>query len=145
MYKHLLFPTDGSDLSALAIDQCMQFAKCMNAKVTGLHVSQEFNVITLQTEMVENTREQFRKDSEAHAAHYLAAVKNAADEAGVPCDTIHVVGNHTHEAIASVARQNGCDAIVMASHGRSGLKGLLLGSVTQKVLAYTLIPVLVLR
>lgn len=145
MFKHLLLPVDGSDLSAIAIEQCMQFAKCMNARVTGLHVSPEFNVITLQTEMVENTREQFKKDSEEHAAHYLAAVKNAAEEAGVPCDTLHVVGNQAHEAIASAARQNGCDAIVMASHGRSGLKGLLLGSVTQKVLAHTLIPVLVLR
>ena len=145
MYKHLLLPIDGSDLSALAIDQCMQFAKCMNAKVTGLHVSPEFNVITLQTEMVEDTREQFKKDSEAHAAQYLAAVKKAADEAGVLRDTIHVVGNQTHEAIISAARQNGCDVIVMASHGRSGLKGLLLGSVTQRVLAHTLIPVLVLR
>lgn len=145
MYKHLLLPIDGSDLSALAIDRCMQFAKCMNAKVTGLHVSPEFNVITLQTEMVEDTREQFKKDSEAHAAQYLAAVKKAADEAGVRCDTIHVIGNQTHEAIIGAARQNGCDVIVMASHGRSGLKGLLLGSVTQKVLAHTLIPVLVLR
>lgn len=145
MYKHLLLPVDGSDLSALAIEQCMQFAKCLNATVTGLYVSPEFNVITLQTEMVEDTREQFKRDSEEHATHYLAAVKNAADEAGVPCDTLHVVGNQTHEAIASVARQNGCDAIVMASHGRSGLKGLLLGSVTQKVLSHTLIPVLVLR
>lgn len=145
MFKHLLLPVDGSDLSAIAIEQCMQFAKCMNAKVTGLHVSQEFSVITLQTEMVENTREQFRKDAEEHAAHYLSAVKNAADAAGVPCDTLYVVGNQAHESIVNVAQKNGCDAIVMASHGRSGLKGLLLGSVTQKVLAHTQLPVLVLR
>lgn len=145
MYKHLLLPIDGSDLSALAIEQCMQFAKCLGAKVTGLYVCPEFNVITLQTEMVENTREQFRKDAELHAERYLSAVKNAADAAEVACDTLHVVGNQPHESIIGVARQHGCDAIVMASHGRSGLKGLLLGSVTQKVLAHSLIPVLVLR
>ena len=78
-----------------------------------------------------------------HTASVLDHVADAAKQAGVPCDTIHVLDVQPHEAIIATATDRRCDLIVMASHGRSGLSAVVLGSVTNKVLTYTKTPVLV--
>jgi nucleotide-binding universal stress UspA family protein len=145
MFKHLLLPTDGSPASEAAIQQSIQLARDLHAKVTGLHAIPEFHVFTYQSEMLEDTREQFIKDSQDHAVKFLAVVQKAAAEAGVACDTAYVVSDHPHEAIIKVAEERGCDLIAMASHGRKGMSGLLLGSETQKVLTHSKKPVLVFR
>ena len=145
MYKHLLLPTDGSTISAAAIQTSITFAKGINAKVTGITVTPEYQVFTYQTEMLEDTRQKFAKDSKAHASQYLAVIEEAAKAAGVACEIIHVVSNHPHEAIIKTAKEKGCDLITMASHGRAGVPALLIGSETQKVLAHSRIPVLVFR
>ena len=143
MFTHMLLPTDGSPLSASAIAQGVRLAKATGARVTGLYVMPQFHVFTYRTEMLEDTREQYAKDCDAHAVEYLAVVEKAAREAGVPCATASVSDDHPDEAILRVADERGCDAIVMASHGRRGIAGVLMGSVTQKVLTHGKLPVLV--
>jgi len=145
MFKHVLLPTDGSKLSEAAIQKGVQFAKSINAKLTGLYVGPKFHVLTYKTEMLEDTREEFARDSKAHAEKYLATISNAAKAAGVACDTQYAVNDHPYEAIIQTAKEKGCDAIVMASHGRSGVQAVLLGSQTQKVLTHSNVPVLVIR
>ncbi|MCZ8285853.1 MAG: universal stress protein [Bacteroidia bacterium] len=145
MFKHILLPTDGSPASERAIAQAVAFAKDAKARITGLHVMQEFHLVTYQIEMLEDTREQFMKDCQAKADAFLSALKSAADKEGVPCETVCVTGDLPHEAIVRMAEGKGCDVIVMASHGRKGITGFLLGSETQKVLSHTKKPVLVLH
>lgn len=145
MFKHLLVPTDGSEASETAILKGIEFAKSIGATVTGMHVIPTFHVFTYQTEMLEDTRELFERDSRAHAAQFLATIERAAQEAGVPCNTVSVTSDQPYEAIIETAKAQGCDLIAMASHGRKGVRGFLLGSETQKVLVHTKIPVLVFR
>jgi nucleotide-binding universal stress UspA family protein len=143
MFKHLLVPTDGSPISERAIKSSVQLAKEIGAKVTGFHVIPEFHVFTYQIEMLEDTRERFAEDAKAHASRFLAVIEGAASEAGVSCDTAYATSDHPYEAIIEIAKEKGCDLIAMASHGRKGVEGLLVGSETQKVLTHSLIPVLV--
>jgi nucleotide-binding universal stress UspA family protein len=147
MYKHILIPTDGSALSRKAIAHGVKLAKSVGAKVTGLFaappatpmVYKDFVPVDYMTprehaEMIEKT-----------AAKYLAVIEQAAKHAGVRYQCIHVTNDFPADAILAVAKQQKCDLIVMASHGRRGLAGVLLGSETQKVLTHSKIPVLVSR
>ena len=145
MFKHVLLPTDGSKLSDDAARMGVQLAKTVNAKVTVFHVMPEFHVFTYKTEMLEDTKKEFAKDSKAHASQYLSVIETAAKAAGVTCDVASAAHDHPYEAIIKVAKQRGCDLIVMASHGRKGMQAVLLGSETQKVLTHSHIPVLVCR
>jgi nucleotide-binding universal stress UspA family protein len=145
MFKHVLVPTDGSKLSEDAIRMGVQLAKTINAKVTGFHVMPEFHVFTYKTEMLEDTKVEFTKHSNAHAAQYLSVVETAAKAAGVPFEVASAIHDHPYEAIIGVAKERGCDLIVMASHGRRGVQAVLLGSETQKVLTHSHVPVLVCR
>ena len=145
MFKHILLPTDGSELSEAAIQKAIQLAKSINAKVTGFHVILPFHVFTTKTQMVEDTREQYERESKIQADQFLGVIKKAAEKAGVSCDADYVTSNHPYEMIINVAEKKGCDLIMMASHGRRGVQGVLIGSETQKVLTHTKIPVLVVR
>ncbi|MGF6408650.1 universal stress protein [Paraburkholderia sp. RAU2J] len=145
MFKHLLVPTDGSALSEAAIQMTVTLAMESGAKVTGLHVIPEFHVLAYGTEMIADTEERVVQATRQHADDYLAVIAKAAAQAGVECDTVATNRAHPYEAIISVAAQRNCDLIVMASHGRSGMRALLLGSETQKVLTHSQIPVLVVR
>jgi len=145
MYKHILIPTDGSDLSWMSMRQGIAFAKSLNARVTALTVSPTFRAVTVDPVMVADTPEQYRKDCEAAAARYLGAATGAAEEMGVTCESVHVVNDYPYQAIIETAQSKGCDLIFMASHGRRGVAALLLGSETTKVLTHSKIPVLVYR
>ena len=145
MYKRILIPTDGSEASQRAILAGVEFAREVGADVVGLTATPEFHVLSTDSTMLEDTPEQFAAGSDMRARRILADVENAARDAGVPCRTEHVVDDDPYAAIIAAARNLGCDLIVMASHGRRGLKGLLLGSETQKVLVHSAIPVLVHR
>jgi nucleotide-binding universal stress UspA family protein len=145
MSEHLLLPTDGSQLSEAAIHAGVRFAKSIGAKVTGLYAMPQFHMLTYQTEMLTDTKEQFAKDCKAHAERFLAVVTQAAKAAGVPCETELTTNDHPYEAIIATAKEKGCDLIMMASHGRSGVQAFLLGSETHKVLTHSAIPVLVFR
>jgi nucleotide-binding universal stress UspA family protein len=145
MFKHLLIPTDGSELSQAAIQAGVQFAKSINARITGFHAMPKFHVIAYGPEIVSDTREQFDKDCKAHADRFLAVIVQAAKAADVPCETVLQTTDHPYEAIIATAKEKGCDLVMMASHGRRGVKALILGSETQKVLSHSTIPVLVFR
>ena len=145
MFKHILLPTDGSALAGPMIKQTMAFARDVRARVTVMHVQSEFHVFTIQPEMLADTREQFRRDSAAQAQRFLDQAVLEAKEARVACDTLLIEHEQTYEAIVQSAKDHGCDLICMSSHGRRGVKGLLLGSETQKVLIHSDVPVLVFR
>jgi nucleotide-binding universal stress UspA family protein len=145
MFKHLMVPTDGSAFSDDAIQMAVTLAKESGAKVTGLHVMREFHILAYSAEMLVDTEEQFLRSARQHADDYLAAVTKAATQAGVECETVATTRAHPYEAIIGIAAQRNCDLIVMASHGRGGMRALLLGSETQKVLTHSQIPVLVVR
>jgi nucleotide-binding universal stress UspA family protein len=145
MYMHILVPTDGSTLSAKAIEQAVALAKFLGAKLTGMTVSIPFHTFALDPMMVSDTPEQYKKNCEARAEKLLGAIAVTAKAAGVPCDVAHVTAEHPYAGIISTATGKGCDLIVMASHGRKGVSALVLGSETQKVLTHSKIPVLVAR
>jgi nucleotide-binding universal stress UspA family protein len=145
MFKRILLPTDGSDLSERALHAGLDLASQTGAAVFGLTVTPRFHVLTYDSAMLEDTPAQFAEDSARQARQVLAGLSAAAQAAGVPCSTEHAVSDDPFEEIIASASRHGCDLIVMGSHGRRGIKGVLLGSETQKVLVHSSIPVLVYR
>ncbi|MRV73913.1 universal stress protein [Duganella sp. FT92W] len=145
MYKHILLPTDGSPASTTALQSALQFAREAGAQVTALHVLPAFHVVTYQAEIVEDSREAFMRDTAAFGAKVLAELEAAAQALGVPCKTMATRSDQPHRKIVETAQTQGCDLIAMATHGVTGLKGLLLGSETHKVLLHSTVPVLVFR
>ena len=145
MFKHILLPTDGSILSQAAIHKGVQLAKGMKAKITGISVMLEEKFYLYQTDINLQEKEEIAKKHQLLARRNLAVIEEAAKEAGVAGETLCGTSDHPYEAIISVAEKRGCDLVMMASHGRSGVKALLLGSETQKVLTHSKIPVLVYR
>ena len=145
MHRHILIPTDGSELSQNAIEYGMALAKAVNAKVTVLTVSVPFQTFMIETGMISDTPEDYRKRTVTLAANYLNAAKEAALAADVVCETVHLEHDQPYLAIIETAAQRSCDLIVMASHGRHGISAVVLGSETVKVLTHSAIPVLVVR
>jgi nucleotide-binding universal stress UspA family protein len=145
MHRHILIPTDGSELSQNAIGYGMALAKAVNAKVTVLTVSVPLQRFVVETGMISDTPEDYRKRTVTLAAQYLNAAKEVALAAGVICETVHLEHDQPYLAIIETAAQKSCDLIVMASHGRRGISAIVLGSETVKVLTHSTIPVLVVR
>jgi nucleotide-binding universal stress UspA family protein len=145
MFKTILMPTDGSALSENAVKQSLQFAKSINAKVIGFHAIEPYHVLAIGVEMVSDTREVYERDAKLRAAAYLAKIEDMARSAGVNCECISAMEDQPWQAIIKAAQSNGCDLIAMASHGRRGMQGLLLGSQANHVLTHSKIPVLVFR
>ena len=146
MYKNILIATDGSALAEKAVSHGLMLAKSVGAKVTALIVEAPFNVFDVPESRIRQMSEAFAQHAEhtkQHAAKVLNCVANEAKTAGVPCDTVQLEHGLPYQAIITTAKDKGCDIIVMASHGRSGITAVLLGSVTNKVLTHTDIPVLV--
>lgn len=147
MYKHLLIPTDGSELSNNAVERAMQFARESGARVTALHVMPEYipPAFAEFPAAGEASFAEFTKATEETGRIVLEAVEQSAAAAGVECHTVAVRHTQPYRAIIDTARDRGCDLIFMASHGRRGLSALVLGSETNKVLTHSSIPVLVFR
>lgn len=147
MYKHILLPTDGSTLSARAVASGIALARALDAGVTALFVAPPPTPVVFRRKLPIGyaTTEQHADMIEHEAAKALGAVEKAAKAAGVAVRLEKVVGDFPADAILDTAKRRKCDLIVMASHGRSGLKAVLLGSETQKVLAHARVPVLVHR
>ena len=145
MYKHILIPTDGSELSKKAVDHGIGLAKALNAKVTAVTVSEPFHIFAVEPGMLTDTPDAYEKRIAVLTGKYLKAAKDAATAAGVACDVVQVEHEHPYETIIDTARKRGCDAIVMASHGRRGVSAIVLGSETVKVLTHSNIPVVVVR
>jgi nucleotide-binding universal stress UspA family protein len=145
MYKQILLPTDGSELSERAVLAGVSFAKEVGASVVGVTALPDFRTFTADAELLEATEDEYLASSEERGSKILSTVTNAANAAGVPCATLLLRSDQPYEAIIRTARERQCDLIVMASHGRHGVAGMLLGSETQKVLVHSSIPVLVYR
>src|SRR6516165_8477905 len=141
MYKHILIPSDGSELSKKAVDHGIGLAKALSAKVTAVTVSEPFHIFAVEPGMLTDTPDEYKKRIAAVTAKYLKAAKDAATAAGVACDVVQVEHEHPHETIIDTARKRGCHAMVMASHGRRGVSAVALGSETVKVLTHSNIPV----
>ncbi len=150
MYKHILLPTDGSELSNKAVKQAIELAKAIGAKITALHVmpnyeryvNERYNV---SAAMAEPVKTKYTEDAAALSKEILDLVCATGTAAGVECARASVTGDSPYEAIIEQATKSGCDLIMMSSHGRRGLQGILLGSETQKVLTHSKTPVLVCR
>ena len=148
MFKHILVPTDGSKLAAKGVKAGVKLAKALGARVTGVYVIQPY-FPPMYGEGVAYvpslSPQEYKKYSEKAARRALAAVEIEARAAGVRCAIQFVTDPQPWGGTLRVARTRKCDAIAMASHGRGGLGGVLLGSQTQRVLAHSKIPVLVSR
>ena len=145
MFKHILLPTDGSALSEMAIKKGVEFAKEINAKVSGLTVTKPFHVFTTDVTELEDTKDTYAEDAKAIADKRLSVIEQAAKQARVSYEGVHKIGEHPWEEVIKTATERGCDVIFMASHGRRGVAALVIGSETNKVLTHTKIPVLVYR
>jgi len=145
MYTHILVPTDGSPLSDYAVDQALVLAEALDARVTLLTVVEPFRPIAYVPEQVVESRESYDESTMLAAEKRLQDASAKAEAFGIAHATQVAVSGDPHEAIMFMAATLGCDLIAMASHGRRGVKALVLGSVTAKVLTQSQVPVLVYR
>ena len=144
MYKKILVPTDGSEVSIKAIQTAIGMAKLNGADLFALSVKDPFPYSAI-SEMQPVPPQEFFDAQERIAVSRVKEVLDAAKAAGVTCTGHTVEALHPWEAILDHAKAQGCDLIVMASHGRRGINAILLGSETQKVLTHSALPVLVVR
>jgi len=149
MFKHILIPTDGSDRSDKALRHGAALAAATGAKLTILYVTRPLHSLVGEPvsvgAMPDEARAYVHEYMTADAEACLSAAKSIAEEAGVSGDTVRMEHEHVYQAIIETAGERGCDLILMASHGRSGLSAVVLGSETVKVLTHSTIPVLVYR
>jgi nucleotide-binding universal stress UspA family protein len=146
MFKHILMPTDGSAHSERAVERGIELAKLCGAKVTGIHVVQDFRLMMASEGWVPPvSEEKEEEEAQERAASFLDFVKKAATVAGVQCDTVIAKNPHPYDAIVDTANERGCDLIVMTARGRKGLAALIMGSEASRVLHRSSIPVLTFR
>jgi nucleotide-binding universal stress UspA family protein/hemerythrin-like domain-containing protein len=143
MYRHLMVPLDDSALSANTVNQAVQLARTLNAKITFFHAQADYGASSIGALERVMSPSAFNESMAGDARAILAKAEVVARAVGVPYDSAVTTSDRPHEAILKAAEARGCDLIFMASHGRRGVKGLMLGSETQKVLQHTTIPVLV--
>jgi nucleotide-binding universal stress UspA family protein len=144
MYKQILVPTDGSEISARAVKTAAGLARLFNAKLEVLSVREPFPYSAI-SEIQPIPPQEFYDAQERLATSRVEAAIDAARTEGIKAEGATVEALHPWEAVLEQAKAKGCDLIVMASHGRRGLGALLLGSETQKVLTHSTLPVLVIR
>lgn len=145
MYKHILIPTDGSPQSRRAVAGGIALAKAVGAKVTGLFAAPPATPIIYRNNLpvgFTTPRDHARMIAES-AARYLGVIEEAAKKAGLHCEVMSVTSDYPADAILDIAKKRKCDLIVMATHGRRGIKSILMGSETQRVVTQAKIPVLV--
>ena len=145
MYTNLLVPVDGSRLSELAVDAALSLASALGAKVTFLTAIEPYFAFAFAPEQIVETQQMYEQHMREEAERRMSEVEALALGRGVVCDTVIASAGDPHEAIIATAQERGCDLIAMASHGRRGVKAVVLGSVTAKVLTHSDIPVLVYR
>ena len=147
MYKRILVATDGSDLSQTAVRSAIELAAAIGAELVALYVVPRYPVsyfeggITISVDDIARTEKQWSDKGQA----VVDAVQEQAMAQGVTARAVVAQSDLVAESIMSAATKHGCDLVVMASHGRKGIKRVLLGSETQHVLTHSTVPVLVLR
>jgi nucleotide-binding universal stress UspA family protein len=148
VFRHILIPTDGSALAVKGIRAGVKLAAKLGARVTGVYVILPYNAPMYAEAAMYVSASAFAdydKTSKAQAKKALAVIERAAASADVRCASRVVADLQPWQGILKAARKGGCDTIVMASHGRGGLGGVILGSQTARVLAHSKLPVLVIR
>lgn len=143
MYRHLLVPLDDSSLSTDTVNQAVQFARTLGAKVTFFHAQADYGASSIGALERVMSPAVFNEHMAGEARAILAKAEVVARAAGIRHDSAVVTSDRPYEAILDTASARGCDLIFIASHGRRGIKSLMLGSETQKVLQHTTVPVLV--
>lgn len=141
MFKHILVPTDGTPLSAKAVERGAQLAKAVGAELTIVTV----NTFTGAVEPPTIQAAEYKLHARQRAALYLAEAAQMAAAAGVPFEAVEVDNDEPYQGIIATAEARGCDVVVMASHGRRGAAAKLIGSETMKVVTHSTLPVLVYR
>lgn len=144
MFRKILVPTDGSELSVKAIHGAVEIAKKLGAKVVGMTAIEPYSYSSM-SEYRPESFEAFETRTETIAKERLKQVESIAKAAEVDYETSVSKSFSPYEAIIEAATEMGCDAIFMASHGRRGLNAVILGSETQKVLTHSSLPVMVYR
>ena len=144
MYKHILLPTDGSELSKAAVKHGIALAKAIGARVTALVVSTPLNSLVVDPSIVSGALDQYKALVAEQTAKYLDNISRNARAAGVDCATLCIEHDKPYQAIIDTAKNRDCDLVVMASHGLRGVSAIL-GSETLKVLTHTSVPILVYR
>ena len=147
MYRKILVTTGGSDLSTKAVKAALRIARDFEAQVVALNVQAPYQppIAGEVPATFAHNPDEYDEMARANSRRILDDVEEAAKSLGVSCDTLTVFDASVHQAVIRVAKEERIDLIVMASHGRSGIKNLILGSETQKVLSSCMIPVLVHR
>jgi nucleotide-binding universal stress UspA family protein len=144
MYRNILVPTDGSDITAKAVQTAITLAKTLGARLSVISVKEPFPYSAI-SEMQPVPPQEFYDAQERIAASRVKAVVDAAAAQDLACSGHTIEALHPWEAITDHAKAQGCDLIIMASHGRRGVSALLLGSETQKVLTHCDVPILVVK
>jgi nucleotide-binding universal stress UspA family protein len=145
MFKHVLIATDGSEFAQKAVTHGFALAKALDAKVTAVTVTDIYPTGPYSPIPLPSIIEHYEASAALSAANVLSSVSDAATKLGISCARMHVKDQAPAEGILDAARQNGCDLIVIASHGRRGMARLLLGSQAQKVVTLSTLPVLICR
>lgn len=147
MYTHILISTDGSDLAQKGVDHGLSLAKALGSKVTIITATEPFPVPTGGAAWVVTPADiaSYRASCKKDAEDMLAPIKARAEKMGVEANTVHAPEARAAAAILETAQKAGCNLIVMASHGRRGVKRMLLGSQAAEVVSGSPVPVLVVR
>ena len=145
MYKHLLIATDGSALAQKAVDHGLALAKALQAQATVITVTEPWDVVVVPEAAIVFPPAGYEEGVATEAARILAGVNDTASKLGTSCATLHVKDRYPAEGIVETAKQKECDLIVMASHGRRGVRRLILGSAAIEVVTHSSIPVLICR
>lgn len=143
MFKHILLPTDGSELSLKAIRLGVDLAKSCGASVLVLHVVPPVQSLAYIGEIMASMQFDYTAEASRYAERYLTDARHVAEAAGVPSEQLLLTGTQPYEAIVQTAIERHCDAIVMAAHSWEGFTRVLMGSETHKVILKSPVPVLV--
>ena len=145
MYRNILIATDGSELAKKAELHGIGLARAVGARITAVTVTIPYTAYMTSEVAVAIDTSVFEERTATMAKNRLDAIADHADKSGVTCTTIRAQTDPIYKGIVDTAEAQQCDLIVMASHGRRGLAGLILGSETTKVLTHSKSPVLVVR
>ncbi len=145
MYKNILIAIDGSELSELAQAHGLALAKAFGSSTVIVHVTPPWSSLVVGDAVVMYPPADYEESMAKSANRVLAKAAEAFKAAGIPCETVHNTDPQAHKAIVETAKAKGCDLIVMGSHGRHGLAGLMLGSVAAKTVTHAHVPVLICR
>jgi nucleotide-binding universal stress UspA family protein len=144
MYRSILIPTDGTEITAKAVSAAVELARVLGARLSTITVKEPFPYSAI-SEMQPIPPQEFYDAQERISLKRVQEVVDAARAAGVACEAFTVEAVHPWEAILDHAKAQDCDLIVMASHGRRGVGALLIGSETSRMLTHSQVPVLVVR